>query len=228
MAALAQLLIDSSLAMSSAKTAAAPPAEAISAATSFSFASLRAASATFVPAAASARAQARPIPCEAPVTRAVLPSSDAMVPAYRKAAEPRIAAVALRTGRNRRRGPASCRRPHAFQRPDVNHQLPAVLEQGFRVGQLDAVRLRQIVDFELRFGQFQRPRQVVDIDASGFATARGREQCIAIRKEAFDPALDAGFAEAAVLSTELGARSAEQSPAAVVEPATLVRRDLHS
>jgi len=75
MTAFAQALIDSSLATSSAKALAVPPAAAISAATAFSFSTFRAARATVAPALASSRAQARPMPCDAPVTRAILPES---------------------------------------------------------------------------------------------------------------------------------------------------------
>src|SRR5579863_749035 len=70
--------MESSLATSSAKAAACPPAAAISAATSASFASLRAASATVAPAFASSSAHARPIPCDAPVTSAILPFKSAI------------------------------------------------------------------------------------------------------------------------------------------------------
>ena len=72
---LGEAWMDSSLLRSSAKGCAVPPAAAISAATSASFASLRAASATVAPASASANAHARPIPCDAPVTNATRPAS---------------------------------------------------------------------------------------------------------------------------------------------------------
>jgi len=73
-ASLATVLIDSSLLTSSTKISAVPPTAAISAATSCSLASFRAARPTRAPALASASAQARPMPCEAPVTNAFFPS----------------------------------------------------------------------------------------------------------------------------------------------------------
>src|SRR6187402_44712 len=66
-------LMESSEATSRAKVAAVPPAASISALTSTSFDSLRAARAICAPSAASWRAMARPMPCEAPVMRAVFP-----------------------------------------------------------------------------------------------------------------------------------------------------------
>src|SRR3984885_5259846 len=75
MTALAQSLIDSSLATSSAKAWAVPPAAVISAPTSPSLSRLRAASATDAPLRANSSAHARPIPCEAPVTSAIRPAS---------------------------------------------------------------------------------------------------------------------------------------------------------
>src|SRR5262249_32550211 len=53
-----------------------PPDAAISFTSEASFSSLRAATATFAPAAASASAVSRPIPCEAPVTTATLSLSE--------------------------------------------------------------------------------------------------------------------------------------------------------
>src|SRR5581483_10550162 len=66
-------LICSSLETSMDKAAASPPAAVISAATCCSFSWLRAARAILAPPAARRRAQARPIPCDAPVTSATRP-----------------------------------------------------------------------------------------------------------------------------------------------------------
>src|SRR5579862_4281124 len=55
---------------------ASPPAAAISDASEASFSVLRAAMATFAPASARARDVARPMPCDAPVTRATLSLSE--------------------------------------------------------------------------------------------------------------------------------------------------------
>src|SRR5581483_6363262 len=79
--------MESSLATSSANAAACPPAAVISAASSASFASLRAARATVAPALASSRAHARPIPWLAPVTSAILPCNPAIRPAFIDAAD---------------------------------------------------------------------------------------------------------------------------------------------
>ena len=77
--ALAQALIDSSLATSSAKAAALPAGRSFNLRNRLGqLAFIRAASATVAPARASSSAQARPIPCDAPVTRAIRPSKFAM------------------------------------------------------------------------------------------------------------------------------------------------------
>src|SRR5713226_2211174 len=60
---------ESATSMGTAKPS--PPAPAISATTPASFSAFRAAHATFAPACANASAVARPIPCDAPVTRAM-------------------------------------------------------------------------------------------------------------------------------------------------------------
>src|SRR5882762_9782226 len=78
MTALNTALICSSSATSSANGAACPPAAAISPTTSSSFSRLRAAAATYTPDFARRSAQARPIPCEAPVTKATRP--DEVIP----------------------------------------------------------------------------------------------------------------------------------------------------
>ena len=75
MTAFAQALMESSLATSRVKALAMPPLAAISEATDSSLSRLRAARATVAPSLASWRAQARPMPWDAPVTRAILPES---------------------------------------------------------------------------------------------------------------------------------------------------------
>src|SRR5271170_1481946 len=63
---------------------ASPPAASISATSDASLSAVRAATATFAPAPASATEVARPIPCEAPVTRATLSLSENMRLAFRR------------------------------------------------------------------------------------------------------------------------------------------------
>src|SRR4029077_3189425 len=65
-------------------TSALPPAASISATSNEIFSVLRAAAATFAPASASARAVARPIPCDAPVTKATLYFSENIRSAFRR------------------------------------------------------------------------------------------------------------------------------------------------
>src|SRR4051812_6359639 len=76
MAAFTTDLTCSSSATSSAKAAALPPAAVISLTSSFSFSWLRAATATPAPSLAKRRAQVRPMPWEAPVTKATRPERD--------------------------------------------------------------------------------------------------------------------------------------------------------
>src|SRR5882672_1991226 len=78
MAALNTALICSSSATSSTNAAACPPAAVISRTTSSSFSRLRAATATAAPDFARRSAHARPIPCDAPVTKATRP--DRVIP----------------------------------------------------------------------------------------------------------------------------------------------------
>src|ERR1022692_3022855 len=63
---------------------ASPPAASISATSDASLSALRAATATLAPASASATDVARPIPCEAPVTRATLSLSENIPLAFRR------------------------------------------------------------------------------------------------------------------------------------------------
>ena len=58
-------------------------------------------------------------------------------------------------------GPLQNRHGQRFERPDVDHQLTAVVEERSRIRELDAMRRRQLVQFELRLGAFERPGQVV-------------------------------------------------------------------
>src|SRR5271157_5925916 len=79
-AAFTPALISSSLPTSILNAAASPPLPLISPASCSIFSWLRAQRASLAPASASTRAQARPIPCDAPVTSATRPSTPAMKP----------------------------------------------------------------------------------------------------------------------------------------------------
>src|SRR6185295_2961008 len=95
--------IEAGCATSSTRAWALPPAASIRATRAASFSSLRAAAITLAPSSARRRAIASPIPCEAPVTRAILPSSRCM-----------LGLLALLLGRLGR-GPGSGRGEHLVE-----------------------------------------------------------------------------------------------------------------
>ena len=57
------------------------------------------------------------------------------------------------------------RRPHQLRRPDINRQPPRVVQHWLLLWQLYAEHRRQIVLLDLRLGLFERPGDVVQVDA---------------------------------------------------------------
>ncbi len=131
-------------------------------------------------------------------------------------------------GRNGSGGPARRKGRKRFQTPDINHQLTAVLQQRFGVRQADPMGLRQVVHLEVRLGQFQRPGQMVDLQARDSpAPVRGKQR-IAIRQEAFQATLQARLPQTPIARPEACRPPGQQSLTAVAEFPFAGRLDLHA
>src|SRR5882762_4467368 len=150
MTALKTALICSSSATSSPNAAAWPPAAVISLTTSSSFSRLRAATATAAPAFARRSAQARPIPCEAPVTKATRP--DRVIPRLLKIAAEDYSEETARLralfGTGRSRGLRRCRYHLIVALVHIDNRSPNDAGLGFRVqmnGQRERSEIREVL-----------------------------------------------------------------------------------
>src|SRR5579883_278777 len=92
---------------------------------------------------------------------------------------------------------------------------------------MDAVGLRQFVDFDIGLGHFQRPGQVVDVATVESAVLVCCVEAVAFGKEAFKSALCAGLCEAAVGGAKADLFECEQARALVVEFAAVLRINVH-